>query len=160
LLTVTLLLGTPFLHMFPQLVLDSLGKKTPWNYQNVQVAEVMHRQGLQPGERVAYIGFELVAEYLSLDRAHIVAVVPERITHNDKAWGRPLDFNFPNSDEFWRSSPQTQQRVFDAFRSVGAKWVFADTVPPWANITGWQMAGGSHETRLTDRPYTYFRRLQ
>ncbi|MCU1294925.1 MAG: hypothetical protein JWP08_3775, partial [Bryobacterales bacterium] len=159
-LTAAFLMGGSFRHMFPQLILESTGKKAPWSYENVQVAEAMHRHGLQPGDRVAHIGFELGAGHVGLERAHIVAVVPERVTHNDESWGRPLDFSFPKADEFWRSSPQTQQRVFDAFRSVGAKWIFADTVPKWADVTGWQVAGRSHELRLSDRPYTYFRKIQ
>jgi hypothetical protein len=109
---------------------------------------------------VAYIGFELAAVHVGLERAHIVAVVPERVTHDDKIWGRPYVFTFQKPDEFWRSSPETKERVFDAFRSVGSKWVFADTVPKWADPAGWQIGGGSREMRESDRPYTYFRKLQ
>jgi hypothetical protein len=119
----------------------------------------MRRVGLEPGDRVAYIGYDLAAAHVGLEEAHIVAVVPETVTHDDRIWGRPLNFTFPKQDEFWRSSPEVKQQVFSAFRSVGAKWVFADTVPKWADITGWTVAGGSHKFRNTDRPYTYFRKL-
>jgi hypothetical protein len=160
LLTGVFLMGAGFRQMPRQLVGDALGKRTPWSYENVQVAETMLQRGLQPGDRVAYIGFELGAVHVGLEGVHIVAVVPERVTHDDKGWGRPYVFEFPKADEFWRSSPQAKQRVFDAFRSVGAKWVFADTVPEWADVTGWQIAGASREMRATDRPYTYFKELQ
>ena len=159
-LTFVFLMGSDFRHMPQQLILDTLGRKAPMGYENLQVAETMHHEGLRPGDRVAYIGFELAAAHVGLERAHIVAVVPERVTHDDRIWGRPYVFTFPKADEFWRSSPQAKQRVFDAFRSVGAKWVFADTVPPWADTAGWKIAGGSHEMPENYRPYTYFRKLQ
>jgi 4-amino-4-deoxy-L-arabinose transferase-like glycosyltransferase len=159
-LTCVLLMGGSFRHMLPQLILDTAGRRAPWAYLDVEVAETMRRQGLQPGDRVAYIGFELGAAHVGVERAHIVAVIPERVTHDDKIWGRPYVFTFPKQDEFWRSSEQTKQQVFEVFRSVGAKWVFADTVPKWADVTGWQVAGGSPGIREIDRPYTYFRKLQ
>lgn len=160
LLTLMFLMGWNFRHMFPQLVLEAARRREPWGYENVQVAETMHRQGLQPGDRVAYIGFESSAAHVGVECAHIVAVVPQRATHDDTIWGRPYVLTFSKPDEFWHSNPQTQQRVLDAFRSVGAKWVFADTVPKWADVTGWQVAGGSKQMRPTDRPYTYFKKLQ
>jgi hypothetical protein len=159
-LTLVFLMGGDFRRMAPRLVLEMIGKKPPLDYQNVQVAETMRRVGLQPGDRVAYIGFDLGAAHVGVERAHIVAVVPETPTHDDKIWGRPLTFAFPKQDGFWRSSPEAKQRVFDAFRSVGAKWVFADTVPQWADVTGWKRAGVGPEARKSDRPYTYFRKLQ
>ena len=159
-LTAVFLMGGTFRHLLPQIIGDVAGKRAPLSYENVQVAETMLREGLQPGDRVAYIGFELGAVHVGLERAHIVAVVPERVTHDDRLKGRPYVFTFPKPDEFWRSSPETKQRVFDAFRSVSAKWVFADTVPKWADVSGWQVAGKSHEIRDGDRPYTYFRKLQ
>ena len=160
LITAVALMGGPFRQMLPQLICDTAGKRLPWGYENIQVAETMRRVGLQAGDRVAYIGADLPAAHVGLERAHIVAVVPETVTQDDNIRGRPLTFDFPKQDEFWHSSPERKQRVYDAFRSVGAKWVFADTVPEWADVTGWTVAGGSHNLRNTDRPYTYFRKLQ
>ncbi|MBV8828221.1 MAG: hypothetical protein JO108_03240 [Acidobacteriaceae bacterium] len=159
LITAVALMGADFRHMLPQLIRDTAGQGAPRDYENIQVAEAMRRVGLERDDRVAYIGYDLAAAHVGLEEAHIVAVVPETVTHDDKIWGRPLNFTFPKQDEFWRSSPEVKQQVFSVFRSVGAKWVFADTVPKWADITGWTVAGGSHKFRNTDRPYTYFRKL-
>ena len=159
LLTAVFLMGGPFRQMFPQLIKETLRKADPWGYFNIEVAEHMRQQGLKPGDRVAYMGFSLGAAHVGLERAQIVATVPERITHDDKIWGRPLVFTFPKPDEFWCSSPQMQQQVFNAFRSVGAKWVFADNVPSWADTSGWQVAGGATAFKKGDRCYTYFRKL-
>ncbi|MDQ6677274.1 MAG: hypothetical protein M3Z09_08255, partial [Acidobacteriota bacterium] len=126
---------------------------------NADVAENMKHHGLQPGDRVAIIGSSIAAAHVGLERAHIVAVVPERISHDDTRRGRPLEFSFPKPDNFWRSSPQAQQRVFEAFRSVGAKWVFADCVPEWADRTGWELAGGGHKFRIGDLPFIYYKKL-
>ncbi len=159
LVTLAFLMGANFRQSLPQLVLDAAGKKAPWGYENVQVAETMQQRGLKPGDRVAYIGFESAAAHVGLERAHIVAVVPQRVTHDDKAKGRPYLITFARSDEFWRSKPAAKQQVYDAFKSVGAKWIFADTVPRWADTTGWQAAGASSQARDNDRPYTYFKQL-
>jgi hypothetical protein len=72
-------------------------------------------------------------------------------------------FAFPRAHDFWRRSAEAQERAFDAFRSVGAKWVFADTVPKWAATAGWQVAGKfddeMYRVRPGDQPYVYFRKL-
>lgn len=158
-LTGAVLMGGTFRQMPPQLIRDIAGKRTPWSYYSVQVAETMYANGLRPGDRVAYIGFDSAAAHVGLEQATIVAMVPQRATHDDRIRGRPYAISFPQPDEFWRSSAEQKQKVFAAFRSVGAKWVFADTVPKWADIEGWQVAGPSHEMRSKDRPFTYFRKL-
>jgi hypothetical protein len=120
----------------------------------------MRQAGLQSGDRVAYIGFSLGAAHVGLERAQIVAAVPASPIQNDTVWGRPLVFTFPKPDEFWRSSSQDQRRVLETFRRVGAKWVFADCVPTWADTSGWQVAGESYLLRPGDRPYVYFKKLE
>jgi len=136
-LTAMFLMGVYFRDMIPQFIAELTGNEVPPGYFDVQVAQGLRRQGLQPGDRVAYIGFAaLGAAHVGLDRAHIVASVPETVQHNDTIWGRPYLCSFPKPDEFWRSSPETKQRAFEAFRSVGAKWIIADCVPKWADRTG------------------------
>src|SRR5581483_2086109 len=123
----------------------------------------MRKAGLAPGDRVAYIGFALGAAHVGVEQAHIVAAVPERITHDDKRPGRPLVFEFPKPHDFWRRSREDQQRVFDAFRSVGAKWVFADTVPKWADTSGWKVAApmdkNTYFAKPGDKLYVYYKKL-
>jgi 4-amino-4-deoxy-L-arabinose transferase-like glycosyltransferase len=160
LVTAGLLMGSGFRHLLPQFARDVLGRRAPWEYFNVAVAEHMRQAGLQSGDRVAYIGFSLGAAHVGLERAQIVATVPERISHDDLTWGRPLVFTFPKPDEFWRSSSQDQRRVLETFRRVGAKWVFADCVPTWADTSGWQVAGESHSFYPYERPYLYYLKLE
>jgi hypothetical protein len=71
----------------------------------------------------------------------VVATVPETIGYDDRILGHKQISTFEKPDEFWRSSAAAKQQVFDAFRSVGAKWVFAFDVPKWGDITGWNLAG-------------------
>ena len=164
LLTVALAMGAPIRYLGPDLYDEIRGVKFPDGYTNVLTAEAMRKAGLQPGDRVAYIGFALGAAHVGLERAQIVAAIPEQITHDDKVWGRPLVFSFPKPHDFWRRSREDQERVLQAFRSVGAKWVFADTVPKWANTSGWQVAAymdhGTYEVRPFDKRYVYFKKLQ
>jgi hypothetical protein len=162
-LTLGLLMGSSFRHVFPQLIADISGRKLPWGYTNVQVAETLSRSGLLPGDRVAYIGLSINAAHVGLEQSQVVAMVPEYITHDDGAWGRPVEITFPKPHDFWRRSREDQERVLEAFRRVGAKWVFADTVPKWADTSGWQVAakmdGLYFVARPHDRPYVYFLKL-
>jgi hypothetical protein len=157
-------MGAPIRYLAPDLYDEIRGAKFPDGYTNVLTAEAMRKAGLRPGDRVAYIGFALGAAHVGLERAQIVAAIPEQITHDDRVWGRPLVFSFPKPHDFWRRSREDQERVFQAFRSVGAKWVFADTVPKWANTSGWQVAAymdhGTYEVRPFDKRYVYFKKLQ
>jgi hypothetical protein len=148
LLSAAVSMGEPFRHLLPDFISDVTGTRVPHGYAHIQAAETMRKAGLASGDRVAYIGFALGAVHVGLEQAHIVAAVPERITHDDNAWGRPL----------------VQEKVFEAFRSVGAKWVFADTVPKWADITGWKLMAHmdprTYRVRSGDRQYMYYRKLQ
>ena len=155
-----LTMGTAFRHIMPQIILETAGKEPPWGYLYVEVAEKLHNAGLRPGDRVAYIGWELAATHIGVARAQIVSVIPERIYHDDTRWGRPYAYDFSRADEFWRSNQETNERVFGAFRRVGAKWVVADNVPQWADLRGWQIAGSALVLRPAGRPYTYLRKLQ
>jgi hypothetical protein len=161
--TLGLLMGGGFRNIPPQMAAEISGRKLPWGYTNVQVAETLHRSGLTPGDRVAYIGLSINAAHVGLERAQVVAMIPEYITHDNGAWGRPVLIRFPKPHDFWARSREDQDRVFEAFRSVGAKWVFADTVPEWADTSGWQPAAKMddlyHWARPDDRPYVYFRKL-
>src|SRR5207249_2201114 len=89
-------------------------------------------RGLRPGDRVALIegSYPHLVEWLELDRAQLIALVP--------AQGEP--------DAFWKSGPAIQERVFETFRTVGARWVFADAAPNWADMSGWQKAAGGRDS--------------
>ena len=154
-----LLMGWSFRHMVPQFLGDVAGRRVPLEYFNAEIAQKMTRQGLRPGDRVAIIGASLTAAHVGLERAQIVAMIPERVSQNDRYPGRPMEFSFGKTDQFWRASPQVQQQVLQAFRSVGAKWVFADCVPGWADRSGWQLAGGAQIFRRGDLPFVYFQKL-
>ena len=162
--TAAICMGGTFRYLGPDFYDEVRGVKFPDGYTNVLTAEALRKAGLQPGDRVAYIGFTLGAAHVGLERAHIVAVVPDRITHDDKMMGRPLVFSFPRPHDFWGRSREDQERVFQAFRSVGAKWVIADTVPKWADTTGWQVAAymdhGTYQVRPFDKRYVYYKKLQ
>jgi hypothetical protein len=164
LVTAWVSMGGTFRYLGPDLFDEVRGVKFPDGYTNVLTAEALREAGLQPGDRVAYIGFTLGAANVGLERAHIVAVVPDRITHDDKMMGRPLVFSFPRPHDFWARSREDQERVFQAFRSVGAKWVIADTVPKWADTSGWQVAAymdhGTYQVRPFDKRHVYFKKLQ
>ena len=158
-LLAALLMGGAFRHMIPQFVGDITGRKPPLEIFNVQIAENMRRQGLQSGDRVAIIGALLTAAHVGLEHAQIVAVIPERVYQNDTLPGRPIGFSFEKPDQFWSAGPQAQAHVLERFSKAGAKWVFADCVPSWADRAGWHVAGGAQVFRSGDLPYVYFQKL-
>jgi len=155
-----LLFGSSFRVMVRQFAGDITGRRAPLEFFNFEIAEAMQQRGMRPGDRVAIVGASLTAAHVGLERAQIVAIVPEQVTQDDVLGGRrPMDFSFGKTDVFWRSSPQTRARVLGAFRGAGAKWVFADCVPPWADKTGWEVAGGAQVFRPGDLPFVYVQKL-
>ena len=96
---------------------------------------------MPPGQRLAYIGLAISADWLRLKKHRVVGevtvlydrnVIPARIIH----------LNDVEIHNFWRSGRNTQEAVLENFRLVGARWVAADYVPSWADTTGWCKVGG------------------
>ena len=86
-----------------------------------EVAQQLHRLGVQPGDDVAVIGYAFESYWARLARVKIVAEM--------FGW---------EADPFWRGSPSFQSRIIEAFRSTGAKAIVAEDVPPYARFKGWQ----------------------
>ncbi len=138
---------------------EPLGIASPPEKINIKLAETMRREGLRAGDRVAYIGDTLDGTWLALDGAQIVAMVPARVYHDESTAERPIREDFAGPDRYWRSSPAQRDEVMRAFREAGAKWVFADDVPPGADVSGWSVAGSAHRLRGEDSDKQFFRRI-
>jgi len=152
-------IGWNFRELTVQFIGDITGSKIPEQSYNARVAENMRRLGLKVGDRVAIVGSSLTAAHVGVEGAQIVALIPERISQDPVLPSRNMVFSFEKPDDFWKSSPQTKQRVFEAFRSVGARWVFSESVPEWADLSGWNLVGEAPFLRLGDRRFTYYQKL-
>ncbi len=149
-----------FVHTPRAFIRDITGKGNPGEINDIKTAENLQRAGLVSGDRVALIGNSIAVAWLSLLGGTTVADVPETIRFNDHRFGRTQTATHEKSDAYWRSDAATKQRVLDAFRSVGAKWVVACNVPKWANTAGWQVAGRSDPVEPEkERPEIFYRRL-
>jgi len=107
-----------------------------WNLEWM-IAERLRDLGVGPGDRVAYIGDSMNADWVRLVNAQIVAEVPT-------TWYRPKHMPWSimadrsGVRQFWEAAPEVRERILDEFRRVDATLVVADKVPPEATRDGWQ----------------------
>lgn len=92
-----------------------------------EVAEELHALGVQPGDKVAVIGYGFDSFWARLARVQIVAEM--------LGW---------QADPFWLGDPALQSEVVQAFASTGAKAIVAEHVPSYATLSGWHAVGDSN----------------
>jgi hypothetical protein len=92
-----------------------------------EVAEELQGLGMQPGDKVAVIGYAFDSFWARLARVKIVAEM--------------LD---SGADAFWVGKPALQDEVIRAFAGTGAKAIVAENVPSYASLVGWRQIGNSN----------------
>jgi hypothetical protein len=97
-----------------------------------EVAEGLHRLGIQQGDKVAVIGYGFDSFWARLARVQIVAEMPGQ-----------------EADPFWLGDPVLQSQVVRAFTSTGAQAIIAEKVPGYASLPGWHRVGDSNYYALT-----------
>jgi hypothetical protein len=130
------------------------------------IAERLRQEGLKPGDRVAYIGSSMDADWARLDQVKIVAEVPV-IWDRQPVLMRRVLANNREIDAFWHASREQQERVYEAFRKAGAAMVVADRLPKDVETPGWQRVlppGTPHmawsDAQVPRAPETAFRWLR
>jgi len=111
---------------------QGVSKTDPNSYQNI--AEEMLQIGLRPGDRIAsleYSSFNTV-QWARLARVKIVAEVYYWPTLTD---------TLPNN--FWNTTPSTQEKVIEAFSQTGARAIVSQEVPPLGAGPNWSRVGNS-----------------
>jgi hypothetical protein len=93
----------------------------PRDEDYVTAAKGLQRLGLQPGDKVAYVGFAASCYSAQYDRLRVVSQVLY-------------------ADDFWRLNETDQQRVEDSFASTGARAVITTSLPA-DHETGWTEVG-------------------
>lgn len=89
-----------------------------------QVAQELQKMGLQPGDKVACIGYGLKAYWARLARVQIVADMP--------TW---------NVNLFWTLDSSSQQQVIQALKERGVRAIVAPSGPEEAKSQGWAKVG-------------------
>jgi hypothetical protein len=92
-----------------------------------EVAEDLHRLGVEPGDKVAVIGYALESFWARLARVQVVAEM--------LGW---------QASDFWLGDSTLQSQALQAFASAGARAVVAETVPSYASLNGWHRVGNSN----------------
>lgn len=104
---------------------ESAGSVKPLEWPG-QAAEELQRLGVQPGDRVAVIGYAFDSFWARLARVKIVAEM--------FGW---------EADSFYLGSKSFQAEVLRSFASAGARAVVAEYVPAYARLDGWHQVGDS-----------------
>jgi hypothetical protein len=92
-----------------------------------EVAEELHRLGIQQGDKVAIIGYGFDSFWARLAHVQIVAEMQE--------W---------EADAFWLGDHALQSEVIRAFARTGAQAIIAERVPGCASLVGWHRVGDSN----------------
>jgi hypothetical protein len=92
-----------------------------------EAAKELHRLGVQPGDKVAVIGYAFDSFWARLARVKIVAEMLDR-----------------DAEAFWVGTPVLQTEVLRVFAGTGAKAVVAEYVPGYAALPGWRQVGKSN----------------
>jgi hypothetical protein len=88
----------------------------------VVAANNLERLGLQPGDKVGFVGFAASCYYAQYDRLHVVSQVLY-------------------SDDFWRLDAADAKRVEDQMASIGVKAVITTNRPASNHEAGWTEVG-------------------
>jgi hypothetical protein len=91
------------------------------------VAQELRAAGIEPGDRVAFVGFALTNHYWAhmADATIVAEVSPE------------------DPSSFWTASPAIRAQALQAVANAGVKVVVARDVPPDLLQDGWQNVTGS-----------------
>jgi hypothetical protein len=136
-----LALWTGYLLRYSAFIPDGAGRDM------VDASLWLQRRGFREGDKVGAIGITISQFWLELLRGQEVAAIPARISYEHSGPGQPPLVTMPEPELFWNSDAETQNRVLELFRALGADWVIAYPIPPGANTAGWESPG-------TVGPYT------
>jgi hypothetical protein len=92
-----------------------------------EIAEELHRLGVQPGDKVAVIGYAFDSFWARLARVKIVSEMLDQ-----------------DAEAFWWGNPSLRAEVLQAFASTGAKAIVAEYVPNYASMVNWHRVGNSN----------------
>ncbi len=99
----------------------------PEPFVNLLVAEGLHKEGIEPGDKVASIGDSLSGYWAHLAGARIIAEIP-----------------LTEIADFAEADADRQIKVMSVLSRIGAKAVVIDRTPPANAPAGWRQIDGTH----------------
>ena len=113
------------------------GRETEPNL-NYLLAERFQQLGLRPGDKIAYIGLSINADWARLDGVQIVSEIPVRYIRPQTVWANGVRDDSGEIGKFWHADAATRARIFDVFRKAGARMVVTDGFLYPAEGKGWE----------------------
>ena len=97
------------------------------SYPDWQVVTTLRILGVQPGDRVSYMG-DTISDHVwaYLGRLSLVSEIPQ-----------------PDVETFWAASPEEKQRALDWLAQTGSKILVTRNVPDSAVSLGWKRVAGT-----------------
>jgi hypothetical protein len=92
--------------------------------------------GVKPGERVAYIGSTISADWVRLAQAKVVAEVPIRWDRGTRLMNT-VEPNEESTIRFFQLDETERAKVYQAFQSAGAQIAVTTRIPAGGNASDW-----------------------
>jgi hypothetical protein len=102
-----------------------IDQETPFHVE-WQVADALNKMGIEPGDKVASIGYAHGYFWARLARVHIVAEIPNR-----------------GMASFWGADNSVQSKAFETFSRIGVKAIVTALMPDNISPAGWQRLAGT-----------------
>ena len=106
--------------------------------------------GLNPGDKIAYVGVTFNADWTRLDKVKIVGEVPVKYVRRWKLFSSNVSHDdLSQLEQFWKLGAEAQNRILDGFKRAGAKMVVTDgSFSQEAHAHGWKTALSPNEAGL------------
>jgi hypothetical protein len=101
------------------------------------MAERFAELGVKPGERVAYIGSTMSADWVRLAHAKVVAEVPIRWDRGTRLMNT-VEPNEESTIRFFQLNEAERAKVYRAFQSAGAQIAVTTRIPAGGNAGDWK----------------------
>ena len=140
-------------------VTDLVHRKEQYANVNFLLAEHLEALGLCPGDKVAYIGPGMNADWARLAQVKIVAEIPLMYArHASLLYNKHVD-DPAQIDGFFALDPARREQVLQVMRDAGAKIVVTDGYFSKKYVSGWPRVLARDQRGLPDVPPDVYSQL-
>jgi hypothetical protein len=104
------------------------------------IAEHLLHAGLRAGDKIAYIGPAVDADWARLARVKIVAEIPLIYERVQRPMNNTLRPNTQDTVGFWTTTPERRAAILDGFRRAGARLLVTDGFYEEQFVRSWPRA--------------------
>lgn len=102
--------------------------------------EMAHRYeglGLKPGDRIAYVGSAISADWVRIVKAQVIAEVPVRWVRG-RMMLNTVEAHEEYPTQFFKLDEASREKVYDTFRSAGAIMAVTNRIPAGGTAGDWK----------------------